>query len=135
MSKKKNTLKDLDEFLKQQAASLVSPEKLNITKEEKKEEEPVQLSESTPVKQETAVVQATPAGEPTFHDVLEQLKSLAKKTDYLEFRKKMYDMLLSVMDAQHHQVPEDKIFINTLLYLKHGQRWKDGIREYWQHHE
>jgi hypothetical protein len=134
MSKKKNTLKDLDEFLKQQAASLVSPEKLNIPKEEPKEEEVVPPVENVSV-QSTPVEAERVIAEPTFHDALEQLKMLSRKNDYLEFRKKMYDMLLSVMDAQHHQVPEDKIFINTLLYLKHGQRWKDGIREYWQHHE
>jgi hypothetical protein len=134
MSKKKNTLKDLDEFLKQQAASLVSPEKLNISKEELKDEEVVPLLENVSVQQIT-VEHERPVVEPTFHDALELLKTLSRKNDYLEFRKKMYDMLLSVMDAQHHQVPEDKIFINTLLYLKHGQRWKDGIREYWQHHE
>ena len=38
MSKKKNTLKDLDEFLKQQAATLVAPASLSekVSKEEKK---------------------------------------------------------------------------------------------------
>jgi hypothetical protein len=131
MSKKKNTLKDLDEFLKQQAASLVSPEKLNVQQAQSLTEETRDKAVAT----EPTVAESQPAADPTFHDALELLKTLAKKNDHVEFRKNLYDLLLNMMDAQHYRVPEDKIFINTILYLKHEQHWKDGIREYWQHHE
>ena len=48
MSKKKNTLKDLDEFLKQQAATLVSPSRLGEQAEPPAPVKPVQSkSENT----------------------------------------------------------------------------------------
>ena len=136
MSKKKNTLKDLDEFLKQQAASLVSPEKLNV-KTESKKPEPAPEALANPAPETVAAlppVDESRPTEPSFRDVFEQLKELAKKNDPQIFREKLYDLLLAVAE-NHQHIPEDKILINTLLYLKHGQHWKDGIREYWQTHE
>ncbi len=46
MSKKKNTLQDLDDFLKQQAATLVTPETLSDTVEPKPEIEKVESNRS-----------------------------------------------------------------------------------------
>jgi hypothetical protein len=51
MSKKKNTLKDLDEFLKQQAANLVSPERLSD-----------KLAEAAPTKTTTAPIETDEPG-------------------------------------------------------------------------
>ena len=49
MSKKKNTLKDLDEFLKQQAATLVSPDKLSEKVDEPKPAKPEEKESKPPV--------------------------------------------------------------------------------------
>lgn len=123
MSKKKNTLKDLDEFLKQQAASLVSPPKLS------------DKSVETPVLQESPVMQDAPGkSEISSESILHDLIELSKK-EGLPFRKKFYDLILQYIENQAHSLPEDKILINTMLYLKHKDRWRDAIREYWRDQE
>jgi hypothetical protein len=115
MSKKKNTLKDLDEFLKQQAATLVAPEKLSEkVKEESGEVAPPQHAspEITPEK------------------VLSDLQWLSKNSS--TFRKEFYDLIVKTIETQGQSLPEDKMLINTALYLKSGDRWKDVIRDYWK---
>lgn len=116
MSKKKNTLKDLDEFLKQQAATLVAPAQLSDT---------IQVQQATPnVAKELQVEIST-------SKILEDLKALAEK-EGTSFRKKFYDLIIQSIEAQKNSSPEDKMLINTALYLKSGSNWKDAIREYWK---
>jgi hypothetical protein len=115
MSKKKNTLKDLDEFLKQQAATLVAPEKLSEkVREESGEAVPTQLAptEITPEK------------------ILSDLQWLSKNSS--TFRKEFYDLIVETIETQGQSLPEDKMLINTALYLKSGDRWKEVIKEYWK---
>ena len=124
MSKKKNTLKDLDEFLKQQAATLVSP---------------VQLSEKIdapePVKQSPSII-PSPAvtsisEEVSASTLLRDLNALAAK-EGSSYRKKLYDLIIQSLENQHQSLPEDKMLINTALYLKSGDNWRDAIRNYWK---
>jgi hypothetical protein len=119
MSKKKNTLKDLDEFLKQQAATLVAPARLS----EKVKEEPAEVKEEIPVSSPDVIS----AGK-----ILHDLQWLAKN-EKNAFRKNLYDLIIQSLEAQDQSLPEDKMLINTALYLKSGgQRWKEAIREYWK---
>jgi hypothetical protein len=120
MSKKKNTLKDLDEFLKQQAASLVTPPKLSS--DEQKEPEAFLQSPQQPISATTEL---------TADAVLNSLNQLAEK-EGAGFRKKFYDLIIQSMESQRHPLAEDKMLINTALYLKHGEGWKEAIREYWR---
>jgi hypothetical protein len=119
MSKKKNTLKDLDEFLKQQAATLVAPTPLS-----EKVEEP-QAEEEKPVAQK-AVTQ-----EVSLEKILEDLEALSRK-EGTSSRKKIYDLILHAANSGQQSLPEDKMLINTVLYLTNGTRWKDAVREYWR---
>jgi hypothetical protein len=120
MSKKKNTLKDLDEFLKQQAATLVSPDKLS----QKVEEEPVPVKTEQPTSISTAM---------SSEKILADLKMFAKHEGY-DFQKKLYDLIIASLEEHDHPLPEDKMLINTALYLKSGEKWKDVIRDYWKKH-
>ena len=123
MSKKKNTLKDLDEFLKQQAATLVSP---------------VQLSEKIeapePIRQNREVI-STPVvnEEVSASTLLRDLNTLAAK-EGSAYRKKFYDLIIQSLENQNQSLPEDKMLINTALYLKSGSNWKEAIRAYWKLH-
>jgi hypothetical protein len=117
MSKKKNTLKDLDEFLKQQAATLVSPEKLS----QKVEEPEITVSTQQPV----------PEQQISTEKILSDLKMLAKK-EGPAFKKNLYDLIIKSLEDQPHASAEDKMLINTALYLKSGDNWKDAIRTYWK---
>lgn len=122
MSKKKNTLKDLDEFLKQQAATLVSPDKLSEKVEEAKPAMPE-------VKEEVRQVE-----EVTAEKILSDLKVLAKSKG-TGFQKKLYDLIIQSLETHDHALPEDKMLINTALYLKNGEKWKEAIRDYWREHK
>jgi hypothetical protein len=117
MSKKKNTLKDLDEFLKQQAATLVSPTRVT--------EQPEPAPEKEEVKK--AIIQA----DVTTEKLLQDLQALAKKEGH-RFRNQFYDLIIKSVEAQNLYSPEDKMLINTALYLRSGDQWKDTIRDYWR---
>ena len=123
MSKKKNTLKDLDAFLKQQAATLVTPTPLSgqVEESEPEEEVPAPAPSRSP----------EPVYEVTLTKILNDLETLSRK-EGPSFRKKFYDLILQSAETNLHALPEDKMLINTVLYLKNGSRWKEAIREYWR---
>jgi hypothetical protein len=112
MSKKKNTLQDLDDFLKQQAATLVTPDTLTkVEAQQKTTQDVLPQKEAQPVSEDLT---STPSmGDP-------------------DFRGKLYDYIIRSLEAQKDSLPEDKMLINTALYLKSGGDWKKIIREYWK---
>lgn len=116
MSKKKNTLQDLDDFLKQQAATLVTPETLSNTIEPKSVVEKVEIEAPRQTVEKSLV---------------EGFQNSESKTDPA-FRKKLYDFIIESLEIQKDSLPEDKMLINTALYLKSGNDWKDAIRQYWR---
>ena len=118
MSKKKNTLKDLDEFLKQQAATLVNPQKLGEAESE---------TGKPDAKDESA---SSIADNSSLDSIVAGLKQLSKNDP--NFRNHLYNLIIETLEAQHPSTAEDKILINTALYLKHGKNWKQAIREYWR---
>ena len=124
MSKKKNTLKDLDEFLKQQAASLVQPTPLS---------EKVVETELKAVTRSATKVSPDEVEEETIsaETILRDLSELSAQ-EGPAFRKKFYDLIVRSLEAQHTTTPEDKMLINTALYLKSGSAWKETIRAYWR---
>ena len=113
MSKKKNTLQDLDDYLKQQAATLVTPET---------------LSEAVETKQVIEKVSPKQDGEKSSIDEFQVFPSKHDPT----FRRKLYDFIIESLETQKNSLPEDKMLINTALYLKSGDDWKNAIRQYWR---
>jgi hypothetical protein len=116
MSKKKNTLKDLDEFLKQQAATLVSPER---------------ISEKHPTS-EPEVTAPSPAAAKTVSttSIINDLRLLAASRN-IAFKDELYDVVLAALEQERDFSPEDKMLINSILYIKHGSNWKEAIQKYW----
>lgn len=114
MSKKKNTLKDLDEFLKQQAASLVTPD-------------PVSAAAQPPASPATTTTTTTTVAKVLPADIIENLKKMVK-----DDRTTFYNIIIQTLETQQPSLPADKMLINTALYLKHGDNWKEAIREYWK---
>jgi hypothetical protein len=53
-----------------------------------------------------------------------RLKEIAEK-DKTAF----YDLLIQLGEKLHHT--DEKMLINTALYLKGGDRWKELVKEYW----
>jgi hypothetical protein len=121
MSKKKNTLKDLDEFLKQQAASLVSPSRLN----EKSEASESKANETVGIKNDDSTKSVSKISILNDLNQLAQLKGDAFKTDF-------HDIILKVLETQNEFTAEDKMLVNTILYIKHGSDWKEAIRKFWE---
>jgi hypothetical protein len=126
MSKKKNTLKDLDEFLKQQAATLVSPPRLSDQVEASPSSLPRQERQEPP---QTATTSEQP--DISSAKILSDLRRLASQ-EGIRFKDHFYDLIIQTVELQNNYSPEDKMLINTALYLKHGERWKEAIREYWK---
>ena len=116
MSKKKNTLQDLDDFLKQQAATLVTPGTLS------------DIVEPTPEVREAEV---QPIANDAGKDIVKEFQISPSKHDPT-FRKKLYDFIIESLETQNDSLPEDKMLINTALYLKNGDDWKNAIRQYWR---
>lgn len=104
MSKNKNPLKDLDLFLKQQAASFVNP---------------------TPLSERVASTPAAPTVPETTDDLITRLSALARHD-----REKFLDLIIQA--AEKDQSPGSTMLINTALYLKSGANWKEAVRQYWQ---
>ena len=116
MSKKKNTLQDLDDFLKQQAASLVTPETLSDTVETKQVIEKVEVQAPKQDEEKSSI---------------DEFQIFSSKHDPT-FRRKLYDFIIESLETQKDSLPEDKMLINTALYLKSGDDWKNTIRQYWR---
>jgi hypothetical protein len=133
MSKKKNTLKDLDEFLKQQAATLVAPTRLSDQLPSSNVSEPPPPPPAPPVVTAPPVAEIPRAAAPVVsaEKVLQDLRELASREGN-HFRGQLYDLIIQSVETQQQLSPEDRMLINTALYLKSGERWKDVIREYWK---
>jgi hypothetical protein len=139
MSKKKNTLKDLDEFLKQQAATLVTPSPLSgqLPPEKPSPAAPAPVVAEAPVVAPPAPVAAPPQAPPatpevTAESIAQALQTLYSREGGPAFRQKLYDIILHAAETSGQTLPEDKMLINTVLYLKSGDQWKETIRTYWR---
>ena len=130
MSKRKNTLNDLQEFLKLQASTLVSPQAVEafpspssswhtVTKDQPDSTKSSQTEFVEPKEQIKAVVERT-------FDIHHELKSLAEKD-----RGAFYEAIIKATESLPGGT-KDVLLINTALYLKHGDNWKWEIEEYWK---
>ena len=118
MSKKKNTLSDLEEFLKLQASSLVTPALLT-DKGKKEDVEPVEAGRPP-------VPESAPASisEDDLSKALYQLSLTDKKA--------FYSFIIKTTKDLPNYSTEDTLLINTALYLKGGPNWKETVKEYWK---
>ncbi|MEL7004907.1 MAG: hypothetical protein AAFN93_19525 [Bacteroidota bacterium] len=115
MAKRKNPLQDIDAFLSQEATNLVTPNQVTSENVEK------------PV--------ANPAPKPSElkveGDIEELLISWAKEQGEA-FQESFYDLMLKTLEGASQNTSKDKMLINTLLYLKNPDSWKDEIKAYWK---
>lgn len=112
MAKKKNTLKDLDAFLKQEAKSFVQPETV------KKE---VQQATPSSIAEQPVAPVAAPINDDSVIDFL------AGKASPEE----VYNIVQNAIEKSGKSTAENKMLINTLLYLKDKNNWKENIKSYW----
>jgi len=119
MSKKKNTLSDLEEFLKLQASSLVTPASLT---EKVKREEPAPLVTAPVVARES--ITSSSFSEEEISKALQQIS--------LKDKKAFYNLIVKATKNLPNYSAEDTLLINTALYLKGGANWKETVREYWK---
>ncbi|GAA0891192.1 hypothetical protein GCM10009122_08710 [Fulvivirga kasyanovii] len=125
MAKRKNPLKDIDAFLKQESTSFVDPEKISPKKEKKAastKDKASLASEST----------STEKGEQVSkEDIIAELHTLASKEGGA-FRGSFYSIIRETLESLEHSTAEDKMLINTLLYINDKNNWKKNIKSYWQ---
>ena len=108
MSKRKNPLKDLDSFLKQEASSFVEPDKIPSS-HLKEDQAPKAL------RQEEVIV------------FFQQLANEDEKT----FRTTLIDIVRKSLEWKGLEKAEDKMLMNTLLYFENHENWKEAISDYW----
>jgi len=109
MSKRKNTLSDLEAFLKQQASTFVAPSSPSVDSSAAKSDEQGQVDFSE-------------------QQLLEGVLKLAKH------KQAFYDFIVRVADQLENKSAEDILLVNTALYLKAGPAWKEAIQQYWSTH-
>lgn len=107
MAKRKNPLKDIDSFLKQEASALIKPDKIEAQERES-------LGTTSLSKE----------------DVLNYFNQLASK-DKNEFKASLLEISKSSLETHGLSKAEDKMLMNTILYLQHPEDWKKVITEYW----
>lgn len=124
MSKRKNPLQNLDDFLKQEATSLVSPKKFGEPKKEKQPAPPESVAEElkpTPVR---------PA-DVTPENIAELIRKLADKNN-LSMRDQFLELAQYILENHTAGNAKDKMLINTILILKYPENWREKIEEYWE---
>ena len=121
MSKKKNTLSDLEEFLKLQASSLVTPASLpnKIAKEELTHTEPTPIA--------SIVSNEFSPQKSSLEDITKAVHQLA-----LSDKKAFYNFIVNVTKTLPNYSTDDALLINTALYLKGGANWKEMVKEHWK---
>ena len=121
MSKRKNTLNDLEEFLKLQATILVAPQPVEVAPEKV-------VAPSAPVEeiQREEIYRAPVATPAQPIDLLTEMKKMAGRN-----KTAFYDFIIQTAESLPNSA-NDILLINTALYLKHGANWKEGIEEYWR---
>ena len=125
-SKKKNPLKDLSAFLSHQEESTKVPKPKRISEADAfLEKKPTQITNvGRPSKIEIAH-EATP------ESIVKLLTELSKK-DEDSFRDELYEIITQVVGKLKESTSEDKMLINTTLYLSNQENWKEVIKEYWE---
>ncbi len=118
MSKKKNTLSDLEEFLKIQASSLVTPPTLS---------QKVKKEEAIPVELAAQVLRESTPSTISADYILKALHQLSLKD-----KKAFYSLIIKATKGLPNYSTEDTLLINTALYLKGGSNWKETVKEYWK---
>lgn len=114
MAKRKNPLKDLDAFLKQEAKTFVQPDKLAANPIQ---EEPIASSKKEANTDHQIVNEET---------VIEFLSNL-KNSDNHSF----YEVLKLAAEKSGLESSENKMLVNTILYLQNKEDWKEVIKDYW----
>jgi len=108
MAKRKNPLKDLDAFLKQEASSFVKPD-------------------STPASEESSYTLNSK------EEIIEAIGQLAEQNP-ANYREALFDIVKTAIEQLDYTSSEDKMLINTILYLKDKNNWKENISSYWEEH-
>ncbi|MBL6448185.1 hypothetical protein JMN32_17835 [Fulvivirga sp. 29W222] len=125
MAKRKNPLKDIDAFLKQESTSFVNPEEISPKKRKKDSDK--QEEESPTAKPALKAMKEQVSKE----DIIAELHALANKEGDT-FRPSLYEIIRKALESLEHSTAEDKMLINTLLYINDKANWKENIKNYWQ---
>lgn len=125
-SKRKNPLRNLDDFLKQEASTLVTPNKFSEPKKEAPPEEAPQ--ESLVSEKSNEVFQPV---EVTQEHVIKLIHQLAAKNK-TTVKKQLMELVKHIIEENGLDSSNDKMLINTILYLEDPENWRDKIAAFWE---
>ena len=121
-SKRKNPLQNLDDFLKQEASTLVTPRRL---------EKPLPPSLQHEEQQDSATPrQDAESSDGSPEQVLLLLQELADKNG-ISIKEQLMALLRQVLESEGLDSSKDKLLMNTLLYLQDTDNWHEKIAKYW----
>ncbi|MDH5474526.1 MAG: hypothetical protein OEX22_02425 [Cyclobacteriaceae bacterium] len=125
-AKKKNPLKDLSAFLAHQEETVKVPQPKKLAEAEAfLEKRPTQIADvSRPAK----ITVAAEANSETIKKLLIEFSEKNKS----DFREELYDIIKEVIGKLDHSTSEDKMLINTVLYLSDQENWKESVKTYWE---
>lgn len=115
-------MKDIDAFLKQESTSFVNPEKISVQKEKAAADISTVPEQAEKTKDTEHVSKEV---------IISELQALASEEGD-DFRTSFYDIIRATLESLNRSTSEDKMLINTLLYLNDKANWKDNIKTYWQ---
>ncbi|UII29804.1 hypothetical protein LVD17_16005 [Fulvivirga ulvae] len=125
MAKRKNPLKDIDAFLKQESTSFVDPKKISPKKEkiqsDSEDATSLTVEDASKAKKEQI----------SKEDIIAELHTLANKEGDA-FRGEFYNIIRETLEGLGYSTAEDKMLINTILYINDKANWKENIKSYWQ---
>ena len=126
-AKKKNPLKGLDDFLKQEASSLVTPDKVSVA-----DEGTTKAEADMPGKAEEKVTSGAPIAWS-----LDQVKAMAlqmieKLNAAEDGTEALYEIALKTAESLPEDDPKRPLLINTVLYVIGGEEWKSSVQAYWE---
>lgn len=124
MSKRKNPLQHLDDFLKKEASSLVTPKSLGDTDKEKTEAP----RESVVEEQQPSSVKPV---EVSKEHITELIRQLADKNN-LSMRDQLLNLVQHIIENHTAGDAKDKMLINTVLIIKNPENWREKVEEYWE---
>ena len=126
-AKKKNPLKDLGAFLahQEEQSHVPEPKKLSDATEEFMGKKPTQI---TKVGRPSKI---TVSPEVNAESITTLLAELCKKNQE-GFRADFYQIIIDTIGQLDESKPEDKMLINTAIYLSNQDNWKDAVAAYWE---
>lgn len=124
--KRKNPLHNLDNFLKQEASSFVTPKTFKDSAPAQNEQ-----AKSMAPAGHAAMASAVKQPEVNIEYIAGQIQRLAYRNN-ISVKQQLLNLVKYMLEENGMESSKDKMLINTILYIENGDNWKEKVQEYWK---